>query len=108
MKAAGCLRSGCRTRQRGYSTPPRTASSSETDRPRRPSGQHGRFDRHRYKDNAAGGDPEVTMNDGPGVPPERAPETTSVFRADFLSEVEPPPHDQPISGVDALPAGSRP
>ena len=30
------------------------------------------------------------MNDGPGVPPERAPETTSVFRADFLSEAEPP------------------
>ena len=46
------------------------------------------------------------MNDGPGVPPERAPETTSVFRADFLSEVEPPAQDQPVSGVDALPAGS--
>ena len=35
----------------------------------------------------AGGDREVTTNDGPGVPPERAPETTSVFRADFLAEV---------------------
>ena len=47
----------------------------------------------------------MTTNDGPGVPPERAPETTSVFRADFL-DVEPPARDQPVSGVDALPAGS--
>jgi len=47
----------------------------------------------------------VTTNDGPGVPPERAPETTSVFRADFL-DVEPPAREQPVSGVDALPAGS--
>ena len=43
------------------------------------------------------------MNDGPGVPPERAPETTSVFRADFLSEAEPPAQDPAVSGVDALP-----
>ena len=48
----------------------------------------------------------MTTNDGPGLPPERAPETTSVFRADFLAEAEPPGRDQPVSGVDALPAGS--
>ena len=48
----------------------------------------------------------MTTNDGPGVPPERAPETTSVFRADFLADAEPPAQDQPVSGVDALPAGS--
>jgi hypothetical protein len=49
----------------------------------------------------------VTTNDGPGVPPERAPETTSVFRADFLADVEPPvAREQSVSGVDALPAGS--
>ena len=48
----------------------------------------------------------MTTNDGPGVPPERAPETTSVFRADFLAEVEPPVREQSVSGVDALPAGS--
>jgi pSer/pThr/pTyr-binding forkhead associated (FHA) protein len=48
----------------------------------------------------------VTTNDGPGVPPERSPETTSVFRADFLSEHEPPAAEQPVSGVDALPPGS--
>ena len=47
----------------------------------------------------------MTTNDGPGVPPERAPETTSVFRADFLVEAEPPAREQPVSGVDALPAG---
>ena len=47
----------------------------------------------------------MTTNDGPGVPPERAPETTSVFRADFL-DVEPPAREQSVSGVDALPAGS--
>ncbi len=49
----------------------------------------------------------MTMNDGPGVPPERGPEQTSTFRADFLSEAEgieaPAP---PIAGIDALPAGS--
>jgi pSer/pThr/pTyr-binding forkhead associated (FHA) protein len=48
----------------------------------------------------------VTTNDGPGVPPERSPETTSVFRADFLADVEPPAQDAPVSGVDALPPGS--
>jgi len=48
----------------------------------------------------------VTTNDGPGVPPERSPETTSVFRADFLSEVEPSTTEQSVSGVEALPAGS--
>jgi pSer/pThr/pTyr-binding forkhead associated (FHA) protein len=48
----------------------------------------------------------VTTNDGPGVPPERSPETTSVFRADFLSEHEPAAAEQPVSGVDALPPGS--
>ena len=47
----------------------------------------------------------MTTNDGPGVPPERSPETTSVFRADFLTEHEPPQAEQPVSGVDALPAG---
>jgi pSer/pThr/pTyr-binding forkhead associated (FHA) protein len=49
----------------------------------------------------------VTSNDGPGVPPERSPETTSVFRADFseFTEQAPAP-DQPVSGVDALPPGS--
>lgn len=48
----------------------------------------------------------MTSNDGPGVPPERSPETTSVFRADFLQEHEPPQAEQPVSGVDALPPGS--
>ena len=51
----------------------------------------------------------MSTNDGPGVPPERSPEQTSVFRADFLTEAEPAPApvaDQPVAGVDALPAGS--
>jgi pSer/pThr/pTyr-binding forkhead associated (FHA) protein len=53
----------------------------------------------------------VTSNDGPGVPPERSPETTSVFRADFTEFQEreaqaAPAPDQPVSGVDALPPGS--
>jgi pSer/pThr/pTyr-binding forkhead associated (FHA) protein len=50
----------------------------------------------------------VTSNDGPGVPPEQAPETTSVFRADFteFSEREQPAPEQPVSGVGALPPGS--
>ena len=48
----------------------------------------------------------MTTNDGPGVPPERSPETTSVFRADFLSEVDQPAQDQPVSGVESLPAGA--
>ena len=49
----------------------------------------------------------MSTNDGPGVPPERGPEQTSVFRADFLAEPEsvetPAP---PVTGVEALPAGS--
>jgi pSer/pThr/pTyr-binding forkhead associated (FHA) protein len=45
------------------------------------------------------------MNSGHGVPPERSPETTSVFRADFLAEVE-PQHDQPLAGLESLPAGA--
>jgi pSer/pThr/pTyr-binding forkhead associated (FHA) protein len=49
---------------------------------------------------------KVTTNDGPGVPPERAPETTSVFRADFFSEVEAPAQAAPPSGIEGLPAGS--
>lgn len=48
----------------------------------------------------------MTTNDGPDVPPERAPETTSVFRADFLSEAEGSTQEQPVSGVDGLPPGS--
>jgi len=48
----------------------------------------------------------VTRNDGPGVPPERAGETTSVFRADFLAEVEPPARAPRVTGVEALPVGS--
>ena len=48
----------------------------------------------------------MTTNDGPGVPPERSPEMTSVFRADFLAEHEAPQVDQPVSGVDGLPADS--
>jgi pSer/pThr/pTyr-binding forkhead associated (FHA) protein len=52
----------------------------------------------------------VSTNDGPGVPPEQSPERTSVFRADFLADVErseaqaqPEP---PVAGIDALPTGS--
>ena len=48
----------------------------------------------------------MTTNDGPGVPPERSPETTSVFRADFLSEAESQAQEQPVSGVEALPEGA--
>ena len=48
----------------------------------------------------------MTRNDGPGVPPERAGETTSVFRADFLAEVEPPARAPRVTGVESLPAGS--
>jgi pSer/pThr/pTyr-binding forkhead associated (FHA) protein len=50
----------------------------------------------------------VTTNDGPGVPPEEAPERTSVFRADFLDEGQPeaPAQEAPVSGIEALPAGS--
>jgi len=46
----------------------------------------------------------VSTNDGPRVPPERTPEQTSVFRADFL-ETESAP-EPAVAGVDALPAGS--
>ena len=49
---------------------------------------------------------KVTTNDGPGVPPERAPETTSVFRADFFSEAEAPAKEQPVTGVEGLPEGA--
>ncbi|WP_016698097.1 glycogen accumulation regulator GarA [Actinoalloteichus spitiensis] len=51
----------------------------------------------------------MSTNDGPGTPPERSPEQTSVFRADFLNEVEPsdsPAAEPAVSGVDALPTGS--
>ncbi len=51
----------------------------------------------------------MSTNDGPGVPPEQSPERTSVFRADFLSEVEgveAPAPEPSVAGVDALPAGS--
>jgi pSer/pThr/pTyr-binding forkhead associated (FHA) protein len=52
----------------------------------------------------------VSTNDGPGVPPEQSPERTSVFRADFLAEVEsreaPRQPEPPVAGIDALPAGS--
>jgi pSer/pThr/pTyr-binding forkhead associated (FHA) protein len=48
----------------------------------------------------------VTTNDPRDVPPERAPETTSVFRADFLADVEQPAAEPAVSGVDGLPAGS--
>ncbi|HEX2299219.1 MAG TPA: FHA domain-containing protein [Pseudonocardiaceae bacterium] len=49
----------------------------------------------------------MSTNDGPGIPPERGPEQTSVFRADFLAEpesVETP--EPPVTGVEALPSGS--
>lgn len=49
----------------------------------------------------------MTTNDGPHIPPERGPEQTSTFRADFFAEpesVETP--EPPVTGVDALPAGS--
>ena len=54
----------------------------------------------------------MSTNDGSGVPPEQAAESTSVFRADFLAEVEGAPTEavpaEPpaVAGVDALPAGS--
>jgi len=48
------------------------------------------------------------MNDGPGVPPERGPEQTSTFRADFLAEIIEGVEASapPVAGVDALSAGS--
>jgi pSer/pThr/pTyr-binding forkhead associated (FHA) protein len=51
----------------------------------------------------------VSTNDGPGVPPEQGPERTSVFRADFLADVE--GHSAPVApepqptGVDSLRSG---
>jgi pSer/pThr/pTyr-binding forkhead associated (FHA) protein len=49
----------------------------------------------------------VSTNEGPRVPPERGPEQTSTFRADFLSEAESVESlAPPIAGIDALPAGS--
>jgi len=48
----------------------------------------------------------VSTKDGPGVPPERGPEQTSIFRADFLSESESVESPAPIAGVDALATGS--
>ena len=48
----------------------------------------------------------MTENDGPGAPPERPGETTSVFRPDMFADVEAEPSEQPVSGVDALPSGS--
>ena len=51
----------------------------------------------------------MSTNDGPGVPPEQSPERTSVFRADFLADVEgaeAPAQEPAVAGVDALPAGS--
>ncbi len=52
----------------------------------------------------------MTENDGPGAPPERPGETTSVFRpGDLFAEIEAetaPPSGQPVSGIDALPSGS--
>jgi pSer/pThr/pTyr-binding forkhead associated (FHA) protein len=52
----------------------------------------------------------VSTNDGPGVPPEQSPERTSVFRADFLSDIEgveaPAPAEPSVAGIDALPAGA--
>ena len=49
----------------------------------------------------------MTENDGPGAPPERPGETTSVFRpGDLFAEVEGEPSEQPVAGIDALPTGS--
>ncbi|WP_007025101.1 glycogen accumulation regulator GarA [Saccharomonospora iraqiensis] len=51
----------------------------------------------------------MSTNDESGVPPEQSPERTSVFRADFTSEMEgqeAPAVEAQDAGVDALPAGS--
>ena len=48
----------------------------------------------------------MTENDGPGAPPERPGETTSVFRPDMFGDIESEPAEQQVSGVDALPSGS--
>jgi len=42
---------------------------------------------------------------GPGVPPERSPERTSVFKADFLGETS-EETKEPVAGVGALPTGT--
>jgi len=47
----------------------------------------------------------VTTNDGPQVPPERAAETTSVFRTDFL-DADAQTHEAPVPGLESLPAGA--
>jgi len=43
---------------------------------------------------------------GPGVPPERSPERTSVFKADFLSEATEEAPQEGVAGVGALPSGT--
>ena len=52
----------------------------------------------------------MTENDGPGAPPERPGETTSVFRPDMFAEIDAErtgsSEQQAVSGIDALPAGS--
>ncbi|GDY28653.1 glycogen accumulation regulator GarA [Gandjariella thermophila] len=49
----------------------------------------------------------MSTNDGPGVPPERAVESTSVFRPDMLADAEGTETAEPtVAGVEALPAGS--
>ncbi len=48
----------------------------------------------------------MSTNDGPDVPRERPAETTSVFRSDFLADTEGEAAEAPVSGIDALPAGS--
>ena len=50
----------------------------------------------------------MSTNDPQGeIPPERSPETTSVFRADFLAEPDAPTAaEAPVSGIDGLPPGS--
>ncbi|GAA4483745.1 FHA domain-containing protein [Rhodococcus olei] len=51
----------------------------------------------------------MSDNDNDAVYGETPAETTSVFRADFLSELDgatAAPTEQPVSGVEGLPAGS--
>ena len=48
----------------------------------------------------------MTTNDPRDVPPERAPETTSVFRADFLADVE-QPAAEPAAAEPAERPGTR-
>ncbi|WP_020498004.1 glycogen accumulation regulator GarA [Sciscionella marina] len=51
----------------------------------------------------------MSENPGHGVPPEQGPERTSVFRADFLDQVDGgagQESEASVAGVDALPAGS--